>query len=199
MKERLDIIISGVGGQGTILASRVLAQAALDAGLTAGTAETIGMAQREGSVQSHVRIGSPGFGPLIGKHGADVLLGFEPAEAQRACPLMKPDGIGLVNLHPVHPATVALGATAYPLGEIKSYLCALPGRMRFINAFQLANVAGNFRTVNAVMLGALAGTGILPVAAQELLKVLVAMVPERVRAVNERAFELGFEACKACL
>ncbi|HEX7714942.1 MAG TPA: indolepyruvate oxidoreductase subunit beta [Bacillota bacterium] len=196
MKDRLDIIISGVGGQGTILASRVLAQAALNAGFTAGTAETIGMAQREGSVQSHVRIGSPAFGPLIGRHGADVLLGFEPAEAQRACPLMKPDGIGLVNLHPIHPVTVALDSTAYPLEEIKSYLCALPVRMTFINAFQLANVAGNFRTVNAVMLGALAGTGILPVPKLELLKVLLELVPERARDVNERAFELGFEACK---
>lgn len=196
MNGRLDIIIAGVGGQGTVLASRVLGQAALNAGFTVRTAETIGMAQREGSVQSHVRIGSKEFGPLIGNHGADILLGFEPAEAQRACQLIKPSGLGLVNIHPIRPVTVTLGASAYPLDEIKKYLCVLPVKMTFINAFELATIAGNYRTVNTVMLGALASTGLLPVKPDAIKAVLLEMVPAKVREINESAYELGKEALK---
>lgn len=193
MAGKLDILIAGVGGQGTVLASRVLGQVALNAGLTVRTAETIGMAQREGSVQSHVRIGSQNFGPLIGSQGADILLGFEPAEAQRACGFIKPSGLGLVNIHPIRPVTVALGTSAYPLDEIQKYLCSLPIKMTFINAFELATLAGNYRTVNSVMLGVLANTGLLPVSVDEIKAVLLEMLPERVKAVNERAFELGRE------
>ena len=194
MSEKLDIVIAGVGGQGTVLASRVLAQAALNCNLSAKTSETIGMAQREGTVLSHVRIGAEDFGPVIGHHRADVLLGFEPGEAQRACGLVKTSGFGLVNIHPVSPVSAALGRSSYPSAEIQRYLCSLPLAMTFINAFQLAKAAGNFRTVNSVMLGALSSTGILPVPKEELKKVLLEMVPERAREVNEQAFELGFGA-----
>lgn len=197
MSKQVDLIIAGVGGQGTVLASRILAQAALNSGFWARTSETIGMAQREGSVQSHVRIGRAEFGPLIGHRQADILLGFEPAEALRACGFLKPSGFALVNIHPVRPVTVALGTSHYPLDQIQQYLCAMPIRTTFINAFELATVAGNFRTVNTVMLGALASTGLLPVNAEGILKVLLEMIPERVRDVNQRAFELGCKALEA--
>lgn len=187
----INIIIAGVGGQGTVLASRVLAQAALNAGFSAKTSETIGMAQREGSVQSHVRIGAANCGPLIGNQGADVLLGFEPAEAQRACKLLKPSGIGLINTYPVFPVTVALGSSAYPLEQVTTYLQNLPVQIQFIDGFKLATEAGNFKTVNAVMLGALAATGRLPVSKEQLREALLELVPERFREINERAFELG--------
>lgn len=191
---KLDIVITGVGGQGTVLASRVLAQAALNAGFPAKTSETIGMAQREGTVQSHVRIGQANVGPVIGKQGADVLLGFEPAEAQRACGMLKPGGLMLVNLHPIYPVTVALGGSKYPEESIVEYLCARPVQTRFFDAFKLAVVAGNYRTVNTVMLGALARTGILPFPVDQVLDVLMEMVPARVREINQRAFELGSAA-----
>lgn len=187
----VNIIIAGVGGQGTVLASRVLAQAALNAGLSAKTSETIGMAQREGSVQSHVRIGVANGGPLIGRQQADILIGFEPAEAQRASILLKPSGIGLINTHPVFPVTVALGSSAYPLEQIKTYLQNLPIQLRFIDGFELATKAGNFKTVNAVMLGALAATGSLPVSKEQVREALLELVPNRFREINERAFELG--------
>jgi len=187
----MNIIIAGVGGQGTILASRVLAQAALNAGLEAKTSETIGMAQREGSVQSHVRIGDAKCGPLIGKQQADLILGFEPAEAQRACNLLKPSGIGLVNIHPIFPVTVTLGSSAYPLEQIKNYLQNFPAPFQFIDGFKLAMAAGNIKTVNAVMLGALAATGRLPVSKEQVRKALLELVPDRFRGINERAFELG--------
>lgn len=192
---RINIIIAGVGGQGTVLASRVLAQAALNAGFSAKTSETIGMAQREGSVQSHVRIGAANYGPLIGKQQADILLGFEPAEAQRACMLLKPSGLGLINTHPVFPVTVALGSSAYPLDQVKDYLQSLPVQIRFIDGFELATAAGNFKTVNAVMLGALVATGRLPVSKEQVRTALLELVPKRFREINEQAFELGSRSC----
>lgn len=190
----LNIIIAGVGGQGTILTSRVLAQAALDAGLEAKTSETIGMAQREGSVQSHVRIGAADCGPVIGKNQADILLGFEPAEAQRACSLVKPSGFGLVNIHPIRPVTVVLGNAAYPLEEIQAFLDNQPFPIVFLNAFEMATVIGNIKTVNAIMLGALAGSGRLPLSEEQVKEALLELVPERYRGINERAFEMGRKA-----
>ncbi|HYH01839.1 MAG TPA: indolepyruvate oxidoreductase subunit beta [Bacillota bacterium] len=191
---RVDIVIAGVGGQGTVLASRVLAQAALNCGLPARTSETIGMAQREGTVQSHVRIGLDDLGPVIPKQSADILLGFEPAEAQRASLLLKPSGKMIVNIHPISPVTVALRGAAYPLAAVQEYLTNLPVTARLVNAFELAMAAGNFRTVNTVMLGMLAAEGTLPMPQSVILEVLLEMLPERVREVNERAFRLGNEA-----
>ena len=194
MKERLDIMIAGVGGQGTVLSSRILAQAALDSGLTARTAENIGMAQREGSVQSHVRIGAAAYGPLIGRGRADILVGFEPAEAQRATDQLKPGGVMLVNLEPIYPVTVALGQSQYPLEEIQNYLGARPVKPIFVNATRLAIAAGNFKTLNAVMLGLLSATGNLPMSAATIKNTLLELVPAKARDVNQRAFELGYEA-----
>lgn len=193
MNIKLNIVIAGVGGQGTILASRVLAQTALEVGLTARTSETIGMAQREGSVQSHVRIGANDFGPLIGHHQADILLGFEPAEAQRSCSLIKSTGFGLINTYPIRPVTVASGGSAYLLDEIRKYLGELPLKMIFIDAFNLATAAGSVKVVNSVMLGALSSSGLLPFTKAELKRVLLEMVPERAKDINERAFEMGSE------
>lgn len=190
----LNIIIAGVGGQGTILASRVLAQAALNAGLEAKTSETIGMAQREGSVQSHVRIGVANFGPVIGRNQADILLGFEPAEAQRASGLVKPSGFGLVNIHPIRPVTVTFGNAAYPLEQIQSFLGNQPFRILFLNAFGLAATIGNIKTINAIMLGALSSCGKLPFDKEQVREALLELVPERFRGINERAFDLGSKA-----
>jgi indolepyruvate ferredoxin oxidoreductase beta subunit len=190
----LNIIIAGVGGQGTILASRVLAQAALNAGLEAKTSETIGMAQREGSVQSHVRIGAAEYGPVIGRNQADILLGFEPAEAQRACSLVKPSGFGLVNIHPIRPVTVALGSAAYPLERIQAFLGNQSFPIVFLNTFEMAAVIGNIKTINAIMLGALAGSGKLPLSKEQVKEALLDLVPERYREINERAFEMGQKA-----
>ncbi len=194
MVDNLNIIIAGVGGQGTILASRVLAQAALNAGLEAKTSETIGMAQREGSVQSHVRIGAANYGPVIGRNQADILLGFEPAEAQRACSLVKTIGFGLVNIHPIRPVTVNLGSAVYPLEQIQAFLGNQPFPIIFLNAFGLATTIGNIKTINTIMLGALAASGKLPFSKEQLREALLELVPDRFRGINERAFELGSKA-----
>jgi indolepyruvate ferredoxin oxidoreductase beta subunit len=194
VNQKLDIIITGVGGQGTVLASRVLAQAALNAGFSARTSETIGMAQREGSVQSHVRIDAPDFGPLISLNRADILLGFEPAEAQRTIHYLKPGGRALVNTHPMSPVTVSLGSSTYLKSQIETYLKGLPIQISFMDAFELATTAGNYRTVNSVMLGALSALQQLPFSAEILKNTLLELVPKKVRETNERAFQLGQEA-----
>jgi indolepyruvate ferredoxin oxidoreductase beta subunit len=187
----VNIVIAGVGGQGTVLASRVLAQVALNCGMTARTSETIGMAQREGTVQSHVRIGMETFGPLIGAGQADILLGFEPAEAVRAAGLLKSSGFMLVNQYPIRPVTVTLGSSAYRAEAIEQYLRELPAKVKLVDAFGMAVTVGSFRAVNTVMLGALASTGLLPFSQDEILKVLLEHVPPKVREINERAFALG--------
>ena len=194
MNARMDIVIAGVGGQGTVLASRALAQAALNAGFTARTSETIGMAQREGSVQSHLRIDAAKQGPVIGSQMADVLIGFELAEAQRAAHLLKPSGLMLVNLSLIKPITVTLGTSNYPEAEINKYLSSLPVQLQLFDATRLAIAAGNFRTVNTVMLGALASTGLLPFNIITLLEALLGILPEKLRKVNQRAFESGSKA-----
>lgn len=189
-----DIIIAGVGGQGTVLASRMLAQAAVDHGMFARTAENIGMAQREGSVQSHVRIGQREFGPLIPEAGADLMIAFEPAEAIRSLSLLKKGGTALVNLTPIEPVTVSLGRSSYDKEKIMAYLKDQVPHLRWLAASELAVSAGNFKTANVVMLGAAAGLSILPFSAEVLLETLLQSLPERLRGVNERAFEIGRKA-----
>lgn len=191
MNPSLDIVIAGVGGQGTVLASRVLAQAALEAGLSAKTSETIGMAQREGTVQSHVRIGKDDFGPVIGAGQADILLAFEPAEAIRALGLLKPGGLLMVNVYPIRPVTVTLGTSAYQLDAIMDYLENAPFQVKLVRAFDTAVAAGSFKTVNTVMLGALVASGRLPFSREAVLKVLLDLVPIKARMMNEKGFELG--------
>ncbi|MGE5528649.1 MAG: indolepyruvate oxidoreductase subunit beta [Patescibacteria group bacterium] len=190
----MNIVIAGVGGQGTVLASRALAAAAVASGLDAVTSETIGMAQREGVVQSHVRIGADIGGPLIPDGGADLVLGFEPAEAARALVKVRPGARAVINIAPVYPFTVALGASRYDEAAILAYLqAALPGAV-LLDATELAARAGNRRAMNAVMLGALAALGFLPLPAEAVKGALLGMVREKYREVNEKAFALGAEA-----
>lgn len=192
-----DIIIAGVGGQGTVLASRMLAQAAMEQGLAVRTAENIGMAQREGSVQSHVRIGQLDYGPLIPEGQADLLIAFEPAEAARSLSILKPQGTALINQATVVPVTVSLGQSKYPEEAIVEHIRHRVPSAKFIPAADLATAAGNFRTANVVMLGAVAGLGIMPFSAEALLQTMLSMVPEKVRDVNRKAFEAGMESVSA--
>jgi indolepyruvate ferredoxin oxidoreductase beta subunit len=194
MSPQINIVIAGVGGQGTVLASRVLGQAALNAGFSALTSETIGMAQREGSVQSHVRIGFEGVGPLIGRGQADILLGFEPAETMRALAYLKPSGRILANRQPVYPVTVAQVGSGYPLTAIMHCFSLLSVKTAWLDAFTLALTAGNHRTLNTIMLGALSGLEILPFSSSLVLRVLLETVPPQARLVNQAAFEIGSRA-----
>ena len=117
-----DILLCGVGGQGTVLASKLIASAAMRCGDPVHSAETIGMAQRGGSVISHIRIGERAASPLIPRGNADILIAFEPAEAVRNLSYLKKDGVVIVNSTPVKPTTEALQEIGYDGTEMIAYL-----------------------------------------------------------------------------
>lgn len=182
----------GVGGQGTVLASRVVGEAAIKQGYEVRTSEIIGMAQREGPVVSQVRIGKKLQGPLIPDASAEYLLGFELAEAVRNLDKLDAKGQALVNVHMVVPPTVYLGISKYPEEQLIDYLKKQISGLVLINAYELAAQAGSTKAVSAVMLGAFAA--LCPdIDEAGLLEELLTRLPQRVQEINTRAFKLGKE------
>lgn len=184
-----DILICGVGGQGTVLASKIIAEAAMDAGHAVHSAETIGMAQRGGSVTSHVRIGEA-FSPLIPRESADVLLSFEPAEAVRNLIYLKQDGLVIVNSDPTKPVTESLHDTGYDGKEMVAYL-QKKRRTIVTSAEEICAPFGSTRYFNIAILGVAAGCGKLGFSAQDILRVIERKVPARFVETNKAAFLAG--------
>lgn len=185
-----NIILCGVGGQGTILASKLLAAAAMGRGLAVKTAETIGMAQRGGSVFSHVRIGDGAASPLIGRGRADMIIAFEPAEAVRQLPFLKPDGTVVVSSRPIIPVTATLGGPAYDLDAIMAYLREQVGeRLVVVDADAAAEELGSAKCLNVVLLGAAVRTGALALTADDIRTAITARLPERFHELNFRALD----------
>ncbi len=186
---KFDILIAGVGGQGVVLASRILALAAMRAGFHVSTAETIGMAQREGSVSSHIRIGNEISGSLIPEGQADLILGLEPAETVRNLPFLRKGGKVIINIHAVPPASRPPGSPDYDPVALLAFLNEHCPEILCFDFTELAEEEGTYRAANVAMLGAAAGTGILPFPKETLQAVLDAEIPEKYRAVNKAAFE----------
>ncbi len=187
-----DILICGVGGQGTVLASKIIAAAAMEAGDPVHSAETIGMAQRGGPVTSHVRIGEEAYSPLIPFGSADMILAFEPAEAVRNLRYLKPDGIVIVNSVPVKPVTESLMPTGYDGTEMIAYLkkkcsCIV------IDGEELCRPFGSSRYFNIAILGVAAGAGRLGIDKETILSEIVRRVPECYLETNKAAFLAGAE------
>lgn len=193
---KTDIVIAGVGGQGNVLASRILARAAITAGYRVRTSEMIGMAQREGMVMSQIRIGEADslYGAIVPNGAADILLGFELAETVRALPKLKPGGTVITSTGAVLPVSVTMGLSTYDLPGIKGYLQGAVEHLYTIDALALATRAGNYRAANMVLLGALAALDILPYSGDVLLSTVLAAVPDRFKEVNQLAFTLGRQA-----
>ena len=184
-----DILICGVGGQGTVLASKIIAEAAMDAGHVVHSAETIGMAQRGGSVTSHVRIGEA-FSPLIPRESADVLLSFEPAEAVRNLIYLKQDGLVIVNSDPTKPVTESLHDTGYDGKEMVAYL-QKKRRTIVTSAEEICAPFGSTRYFNIAILGVAAGCGKLGFSVQDILRVIERKVAARFVEPNKAAFLAG--------
>jgi len=185
-----DILICGVGGQGTVLASRVLAAAAMEAGHPVHSAETIGMAQRGGSVTSHIRIGAGAWSPLIPPGGADMLLAFEPAEAVRNLSFLRPEGIAIVNTAATRPVGASLKDTGYDGREMVAWLkdrCACV----FVDGEAACRPFGSARYLNIVLLGAALGTGRLELTEELIRNQIRRYVPARFLETNLKAFEAG--------
>lgn len=193
---KYDILVAGVGGQGVVLASRMLALAAMQAGFRVSTAETIGMSQREGSVSSHIRIGDEISGSLIPAGQADLLIGLEPAETVRNLPFLKKGGKILLNSHAIAPASKPPGSPEYAPEALLTFLEALIPYMLCLDFTRLAEEAGTYRAANVAMLGAAAGAGMLPFSKETILSVLESEIPEKHRAVNRAAFEGAIEKIK---
>lgn len=187
-----DILICGVGGQGTVLASKIIAAAAMEEGNPVHSAETIGMAQRGGSVTSHVRIGGEAYSPLIPFGGADMLLAFEPGEAVRNLRYLKKGGIAVVNISAVKPVTESLKETGYDGSEMTAYLKEKCSCI-FVNAEEVCRPFGSTKFFNIIMLGVAAGSGHLGLEKDTLLKQIEQRVPSRFLDVNLWAFQTGIE------
>ncbi|PLX90016.1 MAG: indolepyruvate oxidoreductase subunit beta [Desulfuromonas sp.] len=183
-----NILMAGVGGQGTLLASEILSEVLMQAGHDVKKAEVHGMAQRGGSVVSHVRFGPKVYSPTIPEGKADILFGFELLETYRYLSLVKPNGAVVVNNLRIAPPSVALGQSRYP-DDIATKLRQHVSDVRVVDGLQLAEQAGNPRTVNTVLLGAL--SNVLEAANEQWLAAMRKLVPARFLDVNLRAFELG--------
>ena len=188
----LNCVICGVGGQGNVLASRLIAQVLLDRNEHVKTAETIGMAQRGGSVASHVRGGHP-FSPLVPKHTADVLIAFEPGEAVRCRDFLAPGATLVVNTQASQPPTAALSGTAYDGSAELAYLRSLHDVHLFeVDGTGICEQAGSPKVLNVVLLAAAVKTGALGITREELENAVRARVKERFIEMNLHAIALAF-------
>jgi len=198
----VDIIVAGVGGQGSILASHILAEAAILAESAGGgkanvrVGETFGAAMRGGAVASHVRFGEGVYGPLVSRGQADLVIALEPLEGLRiAVEYIKQEGIAVLNDERIPPVDVKIGAVRYPdMGEIRAALEKLGAKVRVVAGNRLAERAGTARALNIVMLGAAFQSGLLPFGEETLLEAIKHRVPARFLEANLRAFELGKES-----
>ena len=168
MEFEKNILLCGVGGQGTVLASKLIAATAMRQNLKVYSAETIGMAQRGGSVTSHIRIGEKAYSPLVPKKSADVIMAFEPAEAVRNMEYLKDDGLVIVNNMPVKPVTESLVNTGYDGTEMIEYLknnckCIVADGEKLCEGYSV-------KFLNIAMLGILIGTGITGLDEKELIE-----------------------------
>lgn len=192
MSKGLNCIICGVGGQGNVLASRLIAQVLLSRDEHAKTAETIGMAQRGGSVASHVRGGNP-QSPLVPKHEADCLIAFEPSEAVRCIDFLKPGGTVVVNTRAVQPPTAALSGSSYDGSEQLAWLQSLAGvEVVVVDGDAVCAQCGSGKCLNIVLLAAAAKSGALGISREELEDAIRARVKERFHEMNLRAVELVY-------
>lgn len=184
-----SVLLCGVGGQGTVLASKLLAAAAMAKGMLVMTAETIGMAQRGGSVFSHLRMGDDIYSPLIGKGQADIILGFEPAEAVRMLPYLKPDGVVVVSRRAIMPVTAALSGSDYSSEPMIVYLEQKVSRVITIDSDQAFADLGSGKVLNMVLLGAAIDSGVLGISKDEIRDAIRHKVPERFHALNYKALD----------
>lgn len=195
MKEKISIVLTGVGGQGVITAANLLGKAAVKAKIGVFVSEIHGMAQRGGAVVCTVRMGDVSS-PLLPSGTADVLLSMEPVEALRnICYVNKKTKV-ITDKNPIIPFTVAVGGEQYPkVEEIFKELSA-HAELFPIDALKLAKEAGAIITKNTVMLGALAASGVLPFKPGALLETILEDVPDKYKDVNRKAFERGMNAIK---
>lgn len=190
MKEAKNILLVGVGGQGTILVSKILSTGLMEAGYDVKMSEIHGMAQRGGSVSTQVRYGSEVFSPIIGIGEADILVSFEEMETLRWLEFLKPDGVVLINDFKIPSAPILMGKIDYPEGIIE--LIEGKAKTKVIKAEEIAEKLGNTKVMNVVLLGALIKSMNLNDIDWEA--VIKTQVKEKFTELNIKAFNEGMNA-----
>ena len=183
-----NIMIVGVGGQGTLLASRILGNTVINEGYDVKVSEVHGMSQRGGSVVTYVKYGERVYSPIIDEGEADIILAFEMLEAYRAMPYLKKDGQIIANSQNIDPMPVITGAAEYP-ADIEKKI-AEKADITVVDALSLAKEAGNIKAVNVVLIGVMAKNTDIPY--EKWIETIKTTVPEKFLDVNLRAFELGY-------
>ncbi len=183
-----NIMIVGVGGQGTLLASRILGNTVIEEGYDVKVSEVHGMSQRGGSVVTYVKYGEKVYSPIIDRGEADIILAFELLEAYRALPYLKKGGKMIVNTQSIDPMPVITGVAKYPeniIEKLSAEIDVLP-----IDALKLAKEAGNIKAVNVVLIGVMAKSTDIPY--EKWVEIIKKTVPEKFLQVNLKAFDLGY-------
>ena len=184
----MNVMIVGVGGQGTLLASRIIGNIVIDLGYDVKVSEVHGMSQRGGSVVTYVKYGEKIYSPIIDKGEADVILAFEMLEAYRALPYLNKNGKIIANTQQINPMPVITGAAKYPENIDKKLEHV--AKCEFVDALDLAKKAGNIKAVNVVLIGVFAKESDIPY--DKWIEVIKKTVPAKLLEVNLKAFELGY-------
>lgn len=179
-----NILLCGVGGQGIVLTSKLIASAAMEKGFSVMSSETIGMAQKGGSVFSFLRIGDDFHCPMFGKGSADLIIGYEPSEVVRMLPYLKNDGCVVVNAYPIMPVTSALADTNYNVDEMLDYIKANAKNVVVENGSEACIKLGSPRILNMVMLGLTIKTGVLPFTIEEIESTMKKIVKPQFHEIN---------------
>jgi indolepyruvate ferredoxin oxidoreductase beta subunit len=200
VKNEINIIICGVGGQGVALVSELRGNAAVRGKVAVKGSEVLGMAQRGGSVFSNLRLGGETIAPMTPEGKCDVLIAVEPSEALRNIQYLAKNSVIVLNTTTVLPYTVYLGKSGYPSQkEIAEKLRKVTDRIITLDASGLAKQAGSLQAANVVMLGALFGTGLLPVKEESAKEAILARFKGKVGEINLKAFDLGYENVRQAL
>ena len=189
--ETKSIMIVGVGGQGSLLASKLLGRLLVDEGYDVKVSEVHGMSQRGGSVVTYVRFGEQVYSPIVTTGEADLIVSFEKIEAARHLPCLKKDGVIVVNTQQIDPMPVITGAAEYPQ-DLEEKLKATGAKVDALNCLELAQQAGSSKAVNIVLLGRLSHYFDLP--EEAWMTSLEANVPAKFLEMNKKAFALGRNA-----
>jgi len=191
----INFLLTGVGGQGTILASNVLADLGVMLGFDVKKAEIHGMSQRGGTVTSYIRWAEKVYSPIISRGEADIIIAFEKLEAIRAIDQIKKGGIILINDYSIIPVTVSSGNAVYPSDDtIIEKIHSFTNRDYWIKGMQIADELGNSKVSNVAVLGAL--SHILNIEKETFLKSIVDKIPVHLRAVNQASFEKGWDSIR---
>ena len=192
MNNQKNIVLCGVGGQGTVLASKLLAAAAMSKDIPVMSAETIGMAQRGGSVFSHLRMGDNLYSPMIETGTADLIIGFEPGETVRMLPYLKDHGHIVVSTRAVKPVTATLSGSDYDAPQMLEYLKAAVPNLTLVNADQACADIGSSKVLNMVLLGAAIRTGVLDFTISGIEDIMKYTLPEKFHEMNLKALRYSF-------